>query len=349
MPVIADCSSCGSKLTVPDNLLGQEVKCPRCGTIKVVAHASTPPPTPPSRSQAALRNQEYDHEDDRTDGRSRRGNQRASTEVNGSALGLGIASLVLGIIAVPVAIIPCFGFWSMPVSGVGLVLGVSGFIIVQVSKRGSVGVPIAGSAVSFVALAIAGLWLLVCAGIIHSTKTGIDEFGKNMEKLAQKMEEQMKQDAADWVDASKDTALHGDVQVRVTSVTVGPVDLDMENGDVGKSTTDNLIVRLVIKNTSVDGKEIDYQGWRTKAKLDRDAATLRDNGVFTYPPAILNRPVKGQVRNTQSIKPGESLEDVLVYHAPRDNPNDLRLELPATAFGGIGTIKFRIPSSMIKR
>jgi hypothetical protein len=349
MPVIADCSSCGSKLTVPDNLLGQEVKCPRCGTIKVVAHASTPPPTPQLQSHAALRNQDYDDEDDRTDSRGRRSNQRATTEVNGSALGLGIASLVLGIIAIPVAIIPCFGFWSMPVSGVGLVLGVCGFIIVQVSKRGSVGFPIAGSAVSFVALAIAGLWLLVCAGIIHSTKTGIDEFGKNMEKLAQKMEEQMKQDAADWVDASKDAALHGDVQVRVTSVTVGPVDLDLENGDVGKSITDNLIIRLIIRNTSPEGKDIDYKGWTAKAKLDRDAATLRDIGVFTYPPAILIRPVKGQIRSTHSIKPGESLEDVLVYHAPRENPKDLRLELPATAYGGIGTIKFRIPTAMIKR
>jgi hypothetical protein len=170
-----------------------------------------------------------------------------------------------------------------------------------------------------------------------------------MEEFATKMEEQQRRDAADWVDASKDAALHGDAQVRVTSVTIGPVEMDMENGDVEKSATDNLIVRLVIKNTSPDGKEIDYKGWRTKSKLDRDAATLRDNGLFTYPPAILNRPVKGQVRSTQPIKPGESLEDVLVYHAPRNNPNDLRLELPATAFGGIGTIKFRIPSSMIKR
>jgi hypothetical protein len=347
MSVIADCSSCGSKLTVPDNLLGHEVKCPRCGTIKVVAPASNPPPPP--QSQAARRNQDYDDEDDRPVRRSRGTEQRATTEANGPAFGLGIASLVLGIIAIPVALIPCFGFWSMPVSGVGLVLGVSGLIIVLVSKRGSLGFPIAGSAVSFAALAIAGLWLLVCAGVVSSTKSGLDQFKASMEELASKVEEQKRRDAADWVDASKDPVLHGDAQVRVTSVMIGPVEMDMENGDVEKSTTDNLIIRLVIKNTSQEGKEIDYRGWRTTAKLDRDAATLRDDGGFKYPPAILNRPVKGQVRSTQSIKPRESLEDVLVYHAPRNNPNELRLELPATAFGGIGTIKFRIPSSMIKR
>jgi hypothetical protein len=349
MPVIADCTSCGSKLTVPDNLLGQEVKCPRCGTIRVVAPASTPPPVLPPQSQTAQPIHDYDDEDDRAVRRTRPSDQRATTEVNGPALGMGIASLVLGIIAIPVAMIPCFGFWSMPVSGVGLALGVSGLIIVLVSKRGNAGFPIAGSAVSFVALAIAGLWLVVCTGIFKGTQASLDQFQKGAEEFARKMEEVQRQDAADWLDASKDAALHEDVQVRVASVTIGPVDLDMANGGVGKSITDNLIILLVIRNVSPEGNEIEYKGWTPKGKLDRNAATLRDNGVFTYPIAILTRPVKGQIRLTQSINPGESLEDVLVYHAPREDPKDLRLELPASAFGGFGTIKFRIPTSMIKR
>jgi len=347
MPELTECSSCGSKLTVPDNLLGQEVKCPRCGTIKVVGAASHSPRA--AESQSGERKQEDYRKAEGTGRRSGGAGQHATAEVNGPALGLGIASLVLGIIAIPVAIIPCIGIWSLPVSGVGLVLGVSGLIIVLVSKRGSAGFPIAGSAVSFVAIAVAGLWMLVCAGMFGTAKTSFDEVKKNADEIFKKMAELQRQDAGDWVDASKDAARNGDVEVRVTSVTIGPVDLEMENGAVGKSATDSVIIRLVVKNVSLEGKAINYKGWIPKAKLDRSAAALRDNGVFAYPHSILDRPVKGQIRSPIEINAGESREDVFAFHAPRTDPKDLRLELPATAFGGIGSIKFRIPPAMIKR
>jgi predicted Zn finger-like uncharacterized protein len=49
MPEITSCPSCQRKLKVPDNLLGQSVKCPSCGmTFKAVpAPLEVPPPAPP--------------------------------------------------------------------------------------------------------------------------------------------------------------------------------------------------------------------------------------------------------------------------------------------------------------
>jgi len=46
MPVIIDCQSCGRKLRVTDDLLGQKVKCPTCGSTFLAVNG-TPPEAPP--------------------------------------------------------------------------------------------------------------------------------------------------------------------------------------------------------------------------------------------------------------------------------------------------------------
>jgi hypothetical protein len=261
-------------------------------------------------------------------------------------LGLGIASLVLGIIAVPFAFLPCISTFSIPVSGLGLILGGSGLIVVLSTKKGSMGFPIAGSTVCLVALAIAGMWFLVCAGLMSGAKKMGDDFKKAGDEFFSRIDEQQRQEAASWVDASKDAAKHGDVRVRVTSVTLGPVDLNGNDRKTEKSLHDNLQIRLVIENTSAE-KNVDYKGWSIGA--GPDVATLKDNAFATYPAAGFAKQVKGQIRKSEPIKPAQSLEDILVFQAPLNNPQELRLELPATAFGGLGKIKFRIPAAMIKR
>jgi hypothetical protein len=363
MPVIANCSSCGSKLNVSDDLLGREVRCPRCGTVTVV-----PPPGEGQRSRAAAerptepyhpkgevvagrpgarRPQEVDDDrySDRAPGPDR---VDAPAQQNGAALGLGIASLVLGILAIPFALIPCIGTYSIPVSSVGLLLGVVGLVLVLTSKKGSLGFPIAGTAVSAVALAVAGLWFLICAGLMSGAKQGVEELKKGMEEIANKMEEAQRREAADWVDASQEAATHGDVRVRVTSVTLGRVALEGGNEAAQKSAEHNLVIRLAIENTSA-ATDITYNGWGGKAGFDPDAATLKGPPVFNYPAVSFTQKVKGQVSSPRIIKPGQSLTDVLVFQAPMNNPDELRLELPASAFGGIGRIKFRISAAMIKR
>jgi len=48
------------------------------------------------------------------------------------------------------------------------------------------------------------------------------------------------------------------------------------------------------------------------------------------------------------IEPGKDFEDLLLFEPPADGFQALRLELPALAFGGVGTIYFQIPPSMLK-
>jgi hypothetical protein len=363
MPVITNCSSCGSKLNVPDDLLGREVRCPGCGTVTVVTPLGEPQrsgaaaerPTEPypnkgdavaSRPRPSVRRDD-DFDDDRYSDRGpRRVRASAAAQENGAALGLGIASLVLGILAIPIAAVPCIGVWSLPVSGVGLVLGVIGLVIVLASKRGGLGFPIAGSSVNVVALGLVGLWFLVCAGMF----SGMKQFGEELQQagveLAKEMKEQQEREAAEWVDASQDAATHGDVRVRVKSVTLSPVDLVDGNG--AKSPSNYLVIRLSIENTSA-AVDVNYKGWSGNSGFGPDAATLKDKLFTTYLAATFHQKVKGQVRNSRPIAAGQSLEDVLVFQPPLNNPDELRLELPATTFGGMGKIKFRIPAAMIKR
>jgi hypothetical protein len=344
MPVVTECSSCGSKLTVPEHLLDREVKCPRCGTVQVAATTTKQPPPSQPLSGKSPRNADDDDDDERPVRPVRSVRKDASTETNGVALGLGIASLALGVVTLPFAFIPCIGMYSIPVSAVSLILGVSGIIVVAASKKGSYGFPIAGSVVSFVSIAVVGLWFLVCAGLIKGVTEGAKQ---NLEQFGKQLEEQQRREAADWVDASQNSVTHGDVRIRIASVTLGRVDLQ---GAAKKqqSDDDNLVIRITIENTAAENN-ISYKGWSTAAGVSPDAATLRDNFIAVYSAVTFARPVKGQVRNPQTIKPGQSLEDILVFQKPLNNPQELRLELPAAAFGGLGKIKFRIPAAMIKR
>jgi hypothetical protein len=77
----------------------------------------------------------------------------------GVAHSLGIASMVLGAVALPFSLIPCMGFLSLPLSGLGLLLGFVGGIV-ALSRNGSgIGFPIAGSALCAMSLIFGALWL----------------------------------------------------------------------------------------------------------------------------------------------------------------------------------------------
>jgi hypothetical protein len=70
---------------------------------------------------------------------------------------LGIASMVLGILAFLICWIPVLNLLGLPLSGLGLLLG----IIISATRRGSgVGFSIAGTAISALALVVV-IWMSV--------------------------------------------------------------------------------------------------------------------------------------------------------------------------------------------
>src|SRR5262245_50912506 len=78
------CTSCSRALRIPDELMGQQVKCPACGNTFTAAVDGAPPPrrpeppprerTPPPRDRVSSRDdrRRYEDDDDRDRPRSRR-------------------------------------------------------------------------------------------------------------------------------------------------------------------------------------------------------------------------------------------------------------------------------------
>ena len=84
--------------------------------------------------------------------------------INSAALGLGISSLVIGVLSLFPAIVPLLGaVVAIPTAGIALLLGVAGLIVSLADKRRSIGLPIAGMAVSAAALAITLGWMIFVA------------------------------------------------------------------------------------------------------------------------------------------------------------------------------------------
>lgn len=57
----------------------------------------------------------------------------------------------------------------------------------------------------------------------------------------------------------------------------------------------------------------------------------------------------GAIEESKSLKPGEVLEDILIFKdLPGDAASDYRLKLPAANLGYKGTLGFKIPQSFVK-
>ncbi len=73
--------------------------------------------------------------------------------------GFGIASLILGIIALLVALIPCIGLFALIPGIIAIILAIIG--LSQASKaNGAKGVIIAGLIISILGTTLAGIWLM---------------------------------------------------------------------------------------------------------------------------------------------------------------------------------------------
>jgi hypothetical protein len=219
MPILIACPKCGTSLKAPEHLAGRAVKCPKCATQLTVPSlvvqappplsvVAAPPPAPPRhgydeddeprRAPRRRRDRHYDDDDDRP-------RERAPREGANAQMGLGIAALCIGCVAIVVSVLPCIGlFIGMPIAGVGLLLGVVGLIIALVQKGRGIGFPIAGSSVNVVALLICVVWYLIFVkGAEHVVQGAqqLDKLAKDLEEHARKnKEKQEKQEKIEQKD-----------------------------------------------------------------------------------------------------------------------------------------------------
>lgn len=152
-----------------------------------------------------------------------------------------------------------------------------------------------------------------------------------------------------WISAEK-AVKQGDIQIRIVSAKVGKVQVKNEiDGQMSSSKDVLLAITIELTNLSQTKKQ-DYKTWAgADFAIKRDYGTLVDNFGNSYKRVgfSLNLPV-GAVKS-ESIYPGKTITDVLLFEAPIEKAECLRLELPAKNIDGTGMIRLQIPKSMISR
>jgi hypothetical protein len=152
----------------------------------------------------------------------------------------------------------------------------------------------------------------------------------------------------EWVVAPTPARL-GDIEVKVVSVKVAPVAFKGPTGE-GQSKEPQLILTIEVSNTN-QNRKLDYRSWAgADVSFDRDFAILKDNFDNSYKRitfGIFSRPIGQAV--SESIYPGKSLTDVLVFEAPLENIDQLDLNMPGKNVGMNGLYMIRIPAAMIQR
>lgn len=95
---------------------------------------------------------------------------------------MGIAALVLGIIAAPLAFIPCTTFIAWLPAGLAIIFGAVG--LSQAKKgNGKTGLPIAGLVIGAVSLIIVICWVVVFAEAVSEVRDAIKQDTTFMQQM----------------------------------------------------------------------------------------------------------------------------------------------------------------------
>lgn len=281
-----------------------------------------------------------------------------TVEIKQGASPLGIAALVMGIIACLFCWIPFLGLLTIPLALIGILLALIGLIMAIVNKKTGFVFPISGGLVCLLSIFIA---FAITGGFANI----ISETAKKGERTNQAVvptksvqgsipgpslnteNQPPLPSAAEWTKASN-AVQQGNVQVQVKALKVGKVPLKDMFGDSQMSADDLLIITLDISNIST-GKKINFSTWQGEDfNFGRDFASLSDDNANIYKRIDFGATLKpvGAV-DKESIYPGKAITDLLVFEKPVDTVKWLHLELPAENFGGDGMIRFEIQASMI--
>lgn len=278
---------------------------------------------------------------------------------------LGIAALVLGILAFLFCWVPLLGAITLPLSGLGTLLGVIAIVIALTRKGAGIGFPIAGTAVSVLALVIAFTITSAMLAGIGAVGGAISEAHRESNATNQELIDGGTATAkgeSSGVQGARERALRtppnppepqwamadtpvkqGDVQIQVTRAKVDYVlvnDTTSMSDEPARSNDPQLIITIELSNLSIT-KKLDYRTWAGRSmSFERDFATLGDNFGNSYKRVnfgFMSAPVART--ESSSFFPKKTITNVLIFEPPIDAAEHLDLELPAKNFGGTGMIR----------
>jgi len=147
------CPNCGRSMQVPENAAGKKGACKSCNETIIVPEPETEIVSSPPR--IIRQKSPQDLFIAATEERNSPSVSVTVQQKSSAAHSLGIASMVLGILGLMVCWVPLIGLLGMPLSGLGAILGAIGLFIAMARRGTGIGFPIAGTAISTLAIAIA--------------------------------------------------------------------------------------------------------------------------------------------------------------------------------------------------
>jgi hypothetical protein len=217
------------------------------------------------------------------------------------------------------------------------------------ARRQSVGVVVpAAVAVGLIVLLFAGSWQELKQSISRPSRTA-RERTVMVPTGKPGMEPWTRVEPDGWVDAAQGAVQQNGVRVRITSATLG-----LPRIRVGGKEQRAPVKRLLI-NVKISGEHavslVNYETWADPTRESaRHEPRLTDDRQRSYRRVGFGPGTElvGSSGDT-FLTPGRAALDVLVFEAPPlEEVQFLRLELPAKAFGGAGTLRLQIPKSLIK-
>ena len=253
---------------------------------------------------------------------------------------LGLASFVLGGLALPTASLSWLAFLAIPLAGLGAVLGVVGLVCARKDQG--------RTSLSALGLVACLLGLLVGAWSIRAWVPAWKVAGKKEDKEQQVVRVRGPEAAprSGWPNAMREAVQKDGVRVRVVRASTQAVPIEDRAG--GRRWAERgLMLHVRVSNMASD-RVVRFAGWGLTGTQAETITVVDDQGrpysARTFEPgwAVLGRP--GSV----VLAWGKWVDDVLVFAPPSPDVAFLRLTLPASAFGGTGRLRVEIPREMLE-
>lgn len=318
------CPKCGVQVLFPEGIADKALKCPRCNAVfKVATKPSVAPATAPAGGgvSAPPASSSEQPAEPVTKSEVPR-NEFKMSRVDSLALAMSSLSLFLG----------CLPLIGSVISGPSVVIGLIASLRPTKTSISVKRMVIFATIVSFLTLAIsAGL-----PTVVYLYSIGV--FGSES-------------DETKFADAQTEAIDCGDVTVLVRSVQVFRGALPKEQAGEDQKELESILVRIRLENRSQDRPVFYFPYWKGEVLSSIPKIQLQSaNGnmlTMLDAPKILR--ALNAVESETTLKPGEALEDVLIFGGSGDlKSSDYQLRLPAAHLGYKGVLGFEISKSFIK-
>ena len=262
---------------------------------------------------------------------------------------LGIGALFLCVAALFCAWVPRLSILVIPLSVAGVLVGLSGLLLVLYAAEKRLFPVLAGAAGSS-AILLTALYFPEHLGSVYMAsraKRGVDPAVIRAVPIEGSFHSSAPLDA-DWVDAAKASLQFGQVNVQVLGVTIRRAEGVKSSAGKRLPAGNYCFVRI---RTQEQVAAIQFAANRSQAHgspIEGALLKLTGSENKSYE---LHGVVKVEAVDKQRRGPAfpMSFQDhVFIFEAPAARPDHLRLEIAAEAWGGEGAFRFSIPGRMIR-